>query len=305
MFALLLSVLIVAFIIFPGVVFRVAFSIFVPLKAFDRTRTQELAYSAVVCVVPFLVALYLVHHTRFGSWPLSFSDTWAQGEADYKTVLLSCFGEPFASSRDEFWGAALRSSMRLGRLLSWYAAFVAIEAVALGFVASRWGELQPKLASKPWADRLFTRLLLRNVSEWHVLLTSFLFPGTTMHADVLTVEDHLYQGDVFDYTRDSEGKLTGIYLNNAQRYDRTGLLADRAAGDKTKALADYWKPIHGSRLFVFADKISTLNIRPQTTLAAAELLAKELDPDAVVTVKAVEEPAPPEPPLSPPAGPTA
>jgi hypothetical protein len=146
--------------------------------------------------------------------------------------------------------------------------------------------------------------VLQNISEWHVLLTSFLFPGTTIHVDVLTIEDHLYQGDVLDYTRDREGNLAGLYLNNAQRYDRTGLLADRAelladrAERKAKANAEYWRAIPGKRLFIFADKISTLNVRPQTTLAAAGELARQLDPDATVTVKAVEDSSPQHPPAS-------
>lgn len=291
MLALLASLLLVAYVIVPGVVFRVVFSWFVPLRAFDRTRTVEFAYSAVVCALPFAAALVVVHHTGLGRWPWSFQDTWIQGAADYKTILLSCFSEPFASPRDEFWNTAVRSSKRLSRLLFWYSALVVIEASALGFLASKWGAIQPKLAKHAWADRLFTRILLRNISEWHVLLTNFLFPGTTIHVDVLTTDDHLYQGDVLDYTRDRDGNLTGIYLDNAQRYDRTGLLTDRAV-EKAKPSAEYWRVIPGKRLFIFADKISTLNVRPQTTMAAASELARQLDPAATVTVRSVAESAP-------------
>jgi hypothetical protein len=296
--ALLVSAFIVAYVIVPGVVFGAVFSSFVPLRAFDRTRTQELAYSVVVCVLPFLLALWLVQNTRLGWWPLQFADTWLQRDADYRAVLLACFGDKFAGSADELWSAAMRSCKRQGRLLFWYLTFVGVEALLLGFIASKWGKIQPMLAEHARTEQLLTRILLRNISEWHVLLTNFLFPGTTIHVDVLTSDDHLYQGDVLNYTRDREGKLTGIYLNNAERYNRARLLADRKMG-KAKPTEQYWTPIPGSRLFIFADKLCTLNIRPQTTLAAAKVLALQLDPNATVTVSTVAEPHHPQGPPGP------
>lgn len=273
--------------IVPGVLFRVVFSLFVPLRAFDRTRTQEVAYSTVVCALPFGLAVVLVWQTGLGHWPFSFPDTWLQRDADYKTVLLASFADQLASARDEFWNAAIRLGKRHGRILFWYLSLVSLEGLFVGFVASKWGGLQPKLAAWPRADHLLTRFLLAHVSEWHVLLTNFLFPGTTIHADVLAVEDRLYRGEVLDYTRDREGSLTGIYLNNAERYDRAGLVSDRKNGI-AKDTAEYWKTIPGKRLFIFTDKLFTLNIRPQTTLAAAmKLVALELDPKATVTVNPV------------------
>jgi hypothetical protein len=287
--ALLASVVVVAYLIVPGVLFRVLFSLFIPLRAFDRTRTQEVAYSTVVCALPFVVAIFLVWHTSLGRWPFSFPDTWGQRDADYKTILLASFAEPFAGARDEFWGAVTRSTRRHGRILFWYLFLVSCEALLVGFVASRWGTFQPKLAAWPRVDRLLTRFLLAHVSEWHVLLTNFLFPGTTIHADVLALEDRLYRGEVLDYTRDREGSLTGIYLNNAERYDRAGLVSDREKGI-AKDTVEYWKSIPGNRLFIFTDKLFTLNIRPQTTLAAAsKLVALELDPHATVTVRPIRK----------------
>jgi hypothetical protein len=290
--ALLASLLVVAYLVVPGVVFRAVFSLFVPLRAFDRTRTQEFAYSAVVCTLPFILAIVLVWYTSLGLWPFRFPDTWAQRNADYKTVLLASFAEPFAGSGNDFWNAAIRSGRRHVRVLFWYMSLVSLEALLLGYVASKWGVFQPKLAAWPQTDRLLTRLLLANVSEWHVLLTNFLFPGTTIHADVLTVEDRLYRGEILDYTRNREGNLTGIYLNNAERYDRAGLLADREK-HTAKTNAEYWKAIPGRRLFIFTDKLFTLNIRPQTTLAAArELVVLQLGPNADVTVEPVAEASP-------------
>jgi hypothetical protein len=282
--ALLASVLVVAYIVVPGVIFRVVFSFFVPLRAFDRTRTQEFSYSVVVCIVPLALAIAIVRHTPFGRHPFSFDDTWAQRGSDYRTILLTSYSDHFAASREEFWAAITRATKRQARLLSWHFALVSLEALSLGFLATKWGHVQPKLAAWPRADGLATRLLLRNISEWHVLLTNFLFPGTTIQADVLTTEDRLYRGEVLTYQLDRDGKLTGIYLNHAERYDRTGLLSDRKGG-VSKPTADYWKRIPGRRLFIFADRLFTLNLRPQTTLAAAERLVLQLDPKARVSVE--------------------
>jgi hypothetical protein len=100
---------------------------------------------------------------------------------------------------------------------------------------------------------------------------------------------------VLSYTLDRDGSLTGLYLANAERYDRSGLLADRAK-EVRKSPAEHWKPIPGRRLFIFADNLFTLNIRPQTTLAAAERLAAQLDPNASVTVAPLSEASPEESP---------
>jgi len=62
--ALFASIVVVSYLIVPGVLSRILFSVFIPLRAFDRTRTQELAYSTVVCALPFVLSIALVWHTQ-------------------------------------------------------------------------------------------------------------------------------------------------------------------------------------------------------------------------------------------------
>ncbi|PYQ54679.1 MAG: hypothetical protein DMF78_04975 [Acidobacteria bacterium] len=64
MLALFASIVVVSYLIVPGVLSRILFSVFIPLRAFDRTRTQELAYSTVVCARPFVLSIALVWHTQ-------------------------------------------------------------------------------------------------------------------------------------------------------------------------------------------------------------------------------------------------
>jgi hypothetical protein len=287
--ALLASVLVLSYLLIPGVLFKVGFSWFVPLRAFDRTRAQELAYSSSVCFLPLLIAVLLVWYTSAGQHPFAFPDDWSQRDADYRTLFLTSFSDQYASRPDELWGALTRVCRRHGRLLFWYYLLVVFEAALSGSVASRWGRIQPRVTRGGRLDRAGDRLLLRNISEWHVLLTNFLFPGTTMHVDVMTAEDRLFRGEVLTHTVDRDGNLTGLYLNNSERFNRRTYLSAAEAAERSGAprpkSSDYWTPIPGDRLFVFGDKLLSLNIRPQTTIEAAAEIARQLDATAKVTVE--------------------
>ena len=293
MLALLASVLVIAYLLIPGVLFKFGFSLFVPLRAFDRTRAQELAYSVSVCFLPLLIALLLVWYTPAGRHPFAFGDDWARRSTDYRSVLLTSYSDRYAVEANELWGALTRVGRRQGRLLFWYYILVVVEAALSGSLAARWGRIQPRIAKGGRLDRIGDRLLLRNISEWHVLLTNFLFPGTTMQVDVMTDEDRLFRGEVLTHTVDKEGNLTGLYLNKAERFNRRIYLsaaedADRSGAARPKS-SDYWTSIPGDRLFLFGDKLLSLNVRPQTTIEAALEIAKQLRADAKVTV---EEAAP-------------
>jgi hypothetical protein len=284
--ALLASVLVVAYLVIPGALFRTAFSFFVPLRAFDRTRTQEFEYSVAVCVAPLALALGLVWFVGpFGRHPMSFPDSWAQRTDDYRTLLLNLYSDKFdLTTPDACWAAISRVARRQGRLLFWYYVLTALEGLIVGGLAARWGTIQPRLPKGGLRDRLGARFLLRNINEWHVLLTDFMFPGTTMHVDVMAAEDRLYRGRVLSHTVNKDGSLTGLYLTDAQRYNRRGYVADTERGT-ARSRESYWTSIPGNRLFIFGDKLVSLNIRPETTFEAAVGLARDLRADIEVTVE--------------------
>jgi hypothetical protein len=170
--ALLASVLLVAYIVVPGVLFRLSFSTFLPLRAFDRTRTQEIGYAVIVCLIPFAVAVFLVWHVPIvGRHPFGFVDTWQQRDLDYKAVLLSSFSDQLAVSREELWAALTRSSRRQLRLVFWYYPLVVLEALAFGALARGYPRLQTSFRGRRALEWLARKLVLRNISEWHVLLT--------------------------------------------------------------------------------------------------------------------------------------
>jgi len=100
--------------------------------------------------------------------------------------------------------------------------------------------------------------------------------------DVLTAEDHLYQGFVGDYFLGTDGELSGLLLSRPRRFDRLGYLASKTGDRSTKAEA-FWKEIPGENLYLPRDKILSLNLRypledesaAGTAAAATEQLGHE------------------------------
>ncbi len=84
-----------------------------------------------------------------------------------------------------------------------------------------------------------------------------------MAVDVLTVEDHLYQGFVDEgggYFVDVNGELSGLLLTKARRFDRPGYLAAKCANASTMPDA-FWRQIPGSDLYIPSGKIVSMNLR--------------------------------------------
>jgi hypothetical protein len=169
----------------------------------------------------------------------------------------------FHASGEEFWKAFTRSSRRQGRLLVWYYGFVVGEALLLSFLIRRYGKFRGNQFYSKFADTL----LLPNISQWHVLLTPFIFPDrkATVKADVLSSEGTLYQGTVSDYFLSLDGMLTGLILTEPRRFDRRSYLQEKDKGDKKdkkdkKDLETYWREIPSAKLYMFADKIANINL---------------------------------------------
>jgi hypothetical protein len=53
--ALLASYFVVAYLLVPRAIFRLS-SVFIPLKRFQRTRTEEITFAVLVALLPFVLA---------------------------------------------------------------------------------------------------------------------------------------------------------------------------------------------------------------------------------------------------------
>jgi hypothetical protein len=194
--------------------------------------------------------------------------------------------------QQEFWGAASRIAHRQARILVWLYFFTASEALLFGWLGKNFGRFHK---FKPY-EFAANKFLLPNISPWYFLLTSFMWPPEPKRkvmADLLTSDDHLYRGQVVGHEVDTDGNLRGILISESLRFDRRSYLQDKDSG-KAADPDDYWKKIPGKNSFIFADKLSTLNLSylpPASTIPEIlQQLLKKLKIDAQVSVESSQAP---------------
>ena len=287
MLTLYATSLVVALLLIPGLLFRSCFSFFLPLRKFQRTRTDELTFAAKVSFVP-LAAVVLVAWTNH--FPVRFPVPAHVGDDGLRpalyTVLKSAFdegtykGEPnfkmFAQASRQAWTA-------VGNVLVCYYLLLAIEAGLLGWLSSNYGKFRRNGA----LDLLMRKALLPGLSEWHVLLTTFGSPKSPERvavADVLTTDDHLYHGRVENYYLNKDGDLTGVLLADVFRFNRKGYEEDLKKGPISNR-QPYWKWIPGKNVYVFAGRITNLNVNYELRIATRIKRELKLDPTAQLEIE--------------------
>jgi hypothetical protein len=277
MLALSTTAVLVAYILIPAAVFRVVFSWFVPLKKSPRTRAEEITFALLIAVLPFQLARALA----FGHGLLAPFELDAAGLATWRVLAEAVLSDDLGVHTAAFWEALGRVAAHQRHFVAAFYVLVVVEAVLFGLVGRYHGTMVAAL--EPGAGRLAplrrcarallrfasARLLFPSISEWDAVFTPSLFvprrQRATAHVDVLTTDDHLYRGQVADYFLDAQGKLSGLYLVGAQRFQREEFTAARKAPAPPRGTAlasdDYWREIGGRQLFVDADKIGTINVR--------------------------------------------
>ncbi len=308
MIALVTTYFLVFYILIPGALFRFLTSWLVPLKLFERTRTQEATFAVGVALLPFLMAVYAVWHLPVAMHsPFRIVEgTNAERRQDYHRVirlmtasdaskLLGAAVEQAAANADQEanWRALNRVLRRQARFLSWFFIAVAGEALLFGFLARKYGNWQDarehgwrRLRNAIYRP-LARKILLPNISEWHMLLTDFNWPKQKdflVVVDILQTDGLLYKGEVSSYFLDSNGKLTGILLKSVVRFDRQAFhdARDRSRGSAEDGLDlvdrvsadDFWKEIPSRNFYIGQSVISNLNVRfaprDQTLISLAE-----------------------------------
>jgi hypothetical protein len=322
MIALVTTYFLVFYILIPGVLFRFLTSWFVPLKLFERTRTQEATFAVAVALLPFAVALFGVWHLpmmRHLPFPI-VEGTAAERVQDYRRVtailtssdaskLLGNLPSGSASSSpqsnspqssDVNWLSLNRVLHRQARFLTWYFVLIGAEGVCFGLLARRYGDWQSHAARYRLRLWLIRSFILPNISEWHLLLTNFNWPhkeDIDVSVDILQNDGLLYQGRVADYFIDSQGKLTGILLENVSRFDREAYNKAREtpATEQPISSAAFWKTIPGSRFYIGQSSISNLNVRfvarDQTLISLAEKILDAEDTNRYEVVVESEDEA--------------
>lgn len=250
MIALIVSYLVIAYLLIPRVLFRRAADLGVRLK-FQRTRAEEIQFAILIALFPLAAATLTAIFCS--GWP-SHSAVCA-----YRILFASSYSEEvFRRDMPGFWWSLRYTAVRQSKFLLLFYALVVAEALIFAWFAQRYGSYR----KYRWYEWLASKLLLRGVNEWYMLLTSFNFPpipAREVVADILTQEDHLYKGTVALFFTDTDGDLSGLFLAKPQRFDRVGYLRAKARSEDT-APAPFWKQIPGENLYVPRSKILSLNL---------------------------------------------
>ena len=257
MIALVAGFLLVAYLLAPGAIYRLTFSFYISSKRFQRTRTEEIVFSVLVTLIPFLLTWILLLHTPLGSYPAIHG---AIGKREAYSAILSSLLTDASHGSPTLISAYLRATAEQARFIGLLWFLCAVEGWMTGRVIRSYGDYPDGSFLRGFCDRF----LLKNVSEWQVLFTTLSLrsddPRTVVEIDALSTVSVLYRGRLVNWFTDQDGKLEGIFLINAQRFRREQIARDRAA-NIVKDSEEYWKPVPGSNLYLAASSLANYNIR--------------------------------------------
>ena len=277
MIAVIASLVVLLYVLLPGVFFRLITSFNFPVKL-QKTKTQELTFAALSCLLPFCLAVASVW--TVATWPFQTKEDGSHRRLAYRTVFASLASDKQMDNaiHDGVYWTGVNSVLRRQlRFLFWYYLFVGFEAGYFSWLATQYRST----GKKRWRDRIGSVVFRPSISEWAVLLTNFGSSKTKalIELDVLSTEGVLYQGRLRDYFFNTEGELAGVLLSGAARYDKAQYSAHRQVDLEatvaqwpeqpthtfTRDRATYWRSIPGADLFYIPrEKISNINVRHVT-----------------------------------------
>jgi hypothetical protein len=281
--ALVAGFVLVAYLLAPGAIYRLTFSFYISSKRFQRTRTEEVVFSVLVTLIPFFFTWILLLHTPLGDYP-AIHGTIGKREA-YRAILSSLLSDS-AKGTPTLIAAYLRAAAEQSRFVALLWLLCGVEGWLLGRVIRSYGDYPDGGFLRALCDRF----LLKNVSEWQVLFTTLSLrsddPRTVVEIDALSTLNVLYRGRLVNWFTDQDGKLEGIFLINAQRFQRDQMSRDRE-NRIIKDTGAYWKAVPGSNLYLVASTLANYNVR-YVEPSDIEFVEQELGTGIVIT------PLPPE-----------
>jgi hypothetical protein len=277
MIALIASALLGLYVFVPYIFFHRASSLFIRLKKFQRTKTEEVVAGVIVAGLPFAATLLLLSFGWIGGCcvPYAMLDSRSQKIIDYRIVFDAAYSDRyFADHEQATWDALDRVYQRQTDFLAWNYFLLLLETA--GFVVLvRYYWYLKRYRFYGW---FASHVLLPAVSEWHILLTNFTFPPDekrSVRADIMSKDDILYRGDIAEYFLDSNGELSGLLIKNPERYQYEKLKEERKTGI-AKDTEEYWKTIPGGGNFYLPkDNVASINIRYALTESAFEQLIRD------------------------------
>jgi hypothetical protein len=286
MIAVVVSLFLGLYLLIPSIIFDRTVAFFVPAKKFARSRIDEIFYGLIIAGIPAGLVLLLSHLCfYFGHHPFSFpAQDYSLKWDDYRRTALALVSDSFFKENSaKVWSSADHIKCYQARFLTWMYLFLALEIVTWTMLLANYGRLQ-----KFRLYRFFSSLMIGRVSEWHVLLTNFVFHPAEkriVFVDVVT-PDGLYKGRVRSYFTDKDGNLSGVLLDDAARFRKKELEEERllfryaAFPGEPPQTNKFWTKIKGgTHLYVPAGQISNLNVRYELSgeIKETDLLGNEAE----------------------------
>jgi len=266
----------VVYLLAPGAIYRAVFSLSIPSKRYQRNRTEEIVFSVIATMIPFAITWLLLCLTPIGRHPC-IGGVLTKRQA-YKQIFDALVGNGFQTGVSPS-AAYLRALKEQARFIAVLWFFCIIEGTAAIFLLRHYGNY--KRGSR--LSTLCEKCILVHVSEWQLLFTTLTLAdvdkGKSVEVDVLTTYDMLYRGQLSDWFTESDGKLAGLFLAHAERYQKDKLERDREKGI-IKSTEAYWKIIPGANMYFPANTIANYNIR--YVKSNSEAVTKELGEDVSV-----------------------
>jgi hypothetical protein len=276
--ALVAGFLLVAYLLAPGAIYRLTFSFYISSKRFQRTRTEEIVFSVLATLIPFLITWILLLHTPLGRYP-AIQGSIGKREA-YRSIFSSLLSGATRVSPDLI-SACFRAVAEQSRFIALLWLLCAVEGWQTGRIIRSYGDYPDGSFLRAFCDRF----LLKNVSEWQVLFTTLSLrsddPRTVVEIDALSTLNILYRGRLVNWFTDQDGNLEGIFLINAQRFRRDQIARDRA-NNIIKENEEYWTAVPGSNLYLVASTLANYNIR-YVEPSDIEFVEQELGTGVVIT----------------------
>ncbi len=255
MIAVAVSLFFALYILGPDAFSRFIVGLTIPRRTVILTRSEEVS-RALLWAGGGLFVAYLWCRVG-GTWPR----VWQPNEL--KLCFAGLYSEEFFRTHQDAWFRSLHQVLWLNLSLLWrlYTAVLAV-SVALTFATHFYGIVRDRLPNWGWLKNAFAALVLPRVAQWHVYLSKLLLGdrNVSLHLDILTKSDKLYQGELADKALAADGTLVSITLATPRRFDRVAYLKAKDAGTASGTEA-FWKLIPTNLFVVMASDINTVNLR--------------------------------------------
>ena len=107
MIAVVASLFLLLYVLVPGGLFRLVTSLTLPVKKFQKTKTQEITFAVVSSFLPFWLSVALVWSVA--TWPFPTYEGSAQRRIAYRTVFMSLASDKKmdeATQKGVYWRSA-------------------------------------------------------------------------------------------------------------------------------------------------------------------------------------------------------